>query len=257
MLVGFIQTYKSLDKNILDRLIIENDEKNYSLNDLLNISHRCNVPIVFDNLHHFCYEGSIDIKNALKSAFSTWNYDDGPPKVHYSEQDKNKRLGSHSQSIDINNVKEYIDASDGLDFDVMIEVKDKDFSAFKFNNFIQFKDKDIPFEIANKEFNRYKYYLFQRSLAHFNTGRDLLFNEGFYKFYSFLDKSIYDDISTELSLKAFKEFKENFSHLKTTEENYLNKLFLSKDLKKIKDYFLKLSLRYKIPNILENYFLFF
>ena len=232
-------------------------KKNYSLDDLLNISHRCNVPIVFDNLHHFCYEGSIDIKNALKSAFSTWNYDDGPPKVHYSEQDKNKRLGSHSQSIDINNVKEYIDASDGLDFDVMIEVKDKDFSAFKFNNFIQFKDKDIPFEIANKEFNRYKYYLFQRSLDHFNTGRDLLFNEGFYKFYSFLDKSIYDDISTELSLKAFKDFKENFSHLKTTEENYLNKLFLSKDLKKIRDYFLKLSLRYKIPNILENYFLFF
>ncbi|MGV3024260.1 UV DNA damage repair endonuclease UvsE [Clostridium thermobutyricum] len=253
----FIQTYKSLDKNILDRLIIENDEKNYSLDDLLNISHRCNVPIVFDNLHHFCYEGSIDIKNALKSAFSTWNYDDGPPKVHYSEQDKNKRLGSHSQSIDINNVKEYIDASDGLDFDVMIEVKDKDFSAFKFNNFIEFKDKNIPFEIANKEFNRYKYYLLQRSLDHFNTGRDLLFNEGFYKFYSFLDKSIYDDISTELSLKAFKDFKENFSHLKTTEENYLNKLFLSKDLKKIKDYFLKLSLRYKIPNILENYFLFF
>lgn len=253
----FIETYKILDKNILNRLIIENDEKNYSLNDLLNISDKCDVPIVFDNLHHFCKEGSLDIEKSLKIAFSTWSSDDGPPKVHYSEQDNNKRLGSHSQSINISNVNEYINASKNFDFDIMIEVKDKDFSAFKFNNFINYKDNIIPFEIATKEFDRYKYYLLEKSLDHFNIGRNLLFNEGFYSFYSFIDEVQLSLPSTESSLRAFKSFRNNFSDLKVSEENYLNKLFLSQDLNKIKSYLLKLSLRSNIPNILENYFLFF
>ncbi|MGL4851025.1 MAG: UV DNA damage repair endonuclease UvsE [Clostridium sp.] len=248
----FISTCKDLDKKIIDRLIIENDEKNYSLYDVLNISDKTNLPVVLDNLHFLCKEGSEPSLNDFNLAFNTWTPSDGIPKVHYSQQALNKRIGSHSDTIDISVLEDYLHLTSSHNFDIMLEVKDKDFSAFKATNLI-LNNRDI--DNLNKEFNRYKYFLLEYSEEIYKKGHHIFFNNSFLDFYTFLNSLTF--LEKKNSINAFNLFIEEFLDLKSTERNYLNKLFLTKDIGKIKAYLLKLSLRSPSTDILQNYFLFF
>ncbi|MGL5648544.1 MAG: UV DNA damage repair endonuclease UvsE [Clostridium sp.] len=248
----FISACKNLDTKIIDRLIIENDEKNYSLYDVINISHKTNLPVVLDNLHFFCKEQTEPSLNDFKLAFNTWDSSHGIPKVHYSQQALNKKIGSHSNTISIPILNDYLNLTSSYNFDIMLEVKDKDFSAFKSTNLL-LNNRDL--DNLNKEFNRYKYFLLEYSKEAFEKGHDILFNKSFLDFYNFLD--ILKTTHKNNSMNSYKLFIEEYLNLSSSEENYLKKLFLNEDIAKIKAYLLKLSLRSSSKNILQNYFLFF
>jgi len=51
-ILQFIERYRELDKKIKKRLVIENDERNYSLRDCLRIHTETGIPVLFDVLHH-------------------------------------------------------------------------------------------------------------------------------------------------------------------------------------------------------------
>ena len=44
-----------LSENSKKFLVLENDEYQYSLNNCLDISKICGIPIVYDFFHHHCY----------------------------------------------------------------------------------------------------------------------------------------------------------------------------------------------------------
>ena len=48
----FMAEYRELDETIKRRLIIENDDRYYTLEDVLWIAEKIQIPVVFDNLHH-------------------------------------------------------------------------------------------------------------------------------------------------------------------------------------------------------------
>lgn len=48
----FIFVFHHLDEDIKQRLIIENDDRYYTLEDVLYISDKIQIPVIFDNLHH-------------------------------------------------------------------------------------------------------------------------------------------------------------------------------------------------------------
>src|SRR3712207_550835 len=48
----FKNNFKKLSSSAKKRLILENDEKMYSIEDVLNLCNDINIPAVFDNLHH-------------------------------------------------------------------------------------------------------------------------------------------------------------------------------------------------------------
>lgn len=48
----FATNYSKLSQAVKDRLIIENDDKNYTIQDVLEISNITGAPVVFDNLHN-------------------------------------------------------------------------------------------------------------------------------------------------------------------------------------------------------------
>src|SRR5690554_3881854 len=50
----FIETYEGLSKEVKARLIIENDDRLYTIADVLEISEATGAPVVYDNLHNFC-----------------------------------------------------------------------------------------------------------------------------------------------------------------------------------------------------------
>jgi len=134
----FISNYKKLPKNIKNRLVIENDDKCYTTEDVLYISSKTGCPVIFDYLHFLINHKSTDTMEMLEKCRKTWKKKDGVQKIHYSQQAEGKKLGSHSQTI---NPEIFFEFSKTLpeDIDVMFEVKDKNVSVLNWFNFIQQK----------------------------------------------------------------------------------------------------------------------
>lgn len=135
----FIRNFNRLDEDIRSRLVIENCEKCYNIEDMLYISEQTGAPVVFDTHHYTCYNINKSCNNKLREAkeyipevLQTWKRRNIKPKFHVSEQKANSRLGSHSDYIE--NLPEYLleipDKYD-VDIDIMIEAKMKEQAVFR------------------------------------------------------------------------------------------------------------------------------
>ena len=51
--------------------------------------------------------------------------------MDYSSQARGKKVGAHATSLDTRDFRQFLCLSDGFDFDIMCEVKDKERSAMK------------------------------------------------------------------------------------------------------------------------------
>lgn len=129
----FIYNYDKLSHEVKKRLVIENDDKSYNINDVLNISREINVPVVYDNLHNQTnpYDIEKDDIYWIKRCQKTWKEEDGKQKIHYSQQDSVKKRGSHSATIEVNEFIEFYKKINDLNLDIMFEVKDKNISVVK------------------------------------------------------------------------------------------------------------------------------
>ena len=126
---SFVKRYKSLDRKIKNRLVIENDDISYSLKDCLKINQRTKIPVVLDAYHHQILNNGESIRDALIKAKKTWKKKDGLLMVDYSSGRRGKR--THAEHININDFKKFIEKTKGLNFDMMLEIKDKEKSALK------------------------------------------------------------------------------------------------------------------------------
>ncbi len=126
----FIASYHSLSKSIKKRLVIENDERLYSLKDCLSIHNEIKIPVLFDTLHNHLNNRE-SIRKGIEKAGRTWSKADGIPMVDYSTQKVGARMGTHAEQIDIDDFKQFIRETEGLDFDIMLEIKDKERSALR------------------------------------------------------------------------------------------------------------------------------
>ena len=127
----FIERYTSLSKALKSRLVIENDDRLYSLKDCLSVHQKTGIPILFDVFHHQCLNKGETLRQGLELAASTWKKADGIPMVDYSSQQRGQRPGSHAKSIDLQLFQKFLYETKGLDFDLMLEIKDKEESALK------------------------------------------------------------------------------------------------------------------------------
>jgi UV DNA damage endonuclease len=127
----FIKRFRMLPDSITKRLVIENDERIYSVRDCISVHRRTGIPVVFDTLHHECNNGGGTMLRAFSNAHATWRRKDGLPIVDYSVQDTEKRKGAHARSLQTRHFKDFLEMTDGYDFDIMFEIKDKEKSALK------------------------------------------------------------------------------------------------------------------------------
>jgi UV DNA damage endonuclease len=67
----------------------------------------------------------------LKKVKKTWKTIDGVPMVDYSSQKQNERPGAHAEHIDLEDFKLFLSKTKFYDFDIMLEIKDKEKSALK------------------------------------------------------------------------------------------------------------------------------
>ena len=132
--------FYELPKNVQKRLVLENCEKNFSIEDCLEVSERINIPVVFDTHHYECYkllhpeEKFNPPDEYMHAVLETWWRRNIKPKFHISEQGSGK-IGHHSDFIET--IPEYlleIPEKFGCNIDIMIEAKLKEQAIFKLYN---------------------------------------------------------------------------------------------------------------------------
>lgn len=125
--------FAELPENVRNRLVIENCEKCYSPLDMLELSDLINRPVVFDTHHHTCYSNEVeklpDPREFLPRIIETWRRVGVKPKFHISEQDPTKRVGAHSQYVEV--IPDYLLEliKGGVNIDLMIEAKCKELAV--------------------------------------------------------------------------------------------------------------------------------
>ncbi|MCX5775128.1 MAG: UV DNA damage repair endonuclease UvsE, partial [Firmicutes bacterium] len=200
----FVTVYKTLSPEIKRHLVLENDDRSYTIQDVLEISQKTGAPVVFDNLHHALNPSPIAHTDPewINLAKKTWKPIDGPQKIHYSQPDKNKRSGAHSANVKLDTFLRFVKALGRDDIDIMLEVKDKNLSALKCQNVLAI-EKVI--KVLEKEWSRYKYTVLEHSHAIYLKIRDLLKDKTGYpalEFYHLLETALALPIETKAGVNA-------------------------------------------------------
>ncbi len=127
----FIERFDKLDETIKRRLIVENDDISYNLQDCLQINTETDIPVLFDVFHHEINSSGETIREAFKLLTKTWRKRDGIPMVDYSSQRADGLGRKHAESIRSEHFKKFLEETKPFDFDLMLEIKDKEKSALK------------------------------------------------------------------------------------------------------------------------------
>ena len=127
----FIERYAQMPERIRNRMVIENDDRLYTLSDCLSISRESGIPVLFDTFHHQLNNSGESIAEAVRKVSATWTATDGLPMVDYSSQAVGGRKGNHAESIDLGDFTQFLFQAKDCDFDLMLEIKDKETSVLK------------------------------------------------------------------------------------------------------------------------------
>jgi UV DNA damage endonuclease len=127
----FAARFRELPEEVQRRLTVENDERLYPLADCLALSGETGLPVLFDAFHHAILSRGESLPDALAAAGRTWRQADGPPLVDYSSQKPGQRAGTHADSLDEDDFTRFLRESRPHDFDLMLEIKDKEQSALR------------------------------------------------------------------------------------------------------------------------------
>ena len=127
----FVRQYDLLDPSIRSRLVIENDERLYTISDCLAIHERTGIPVIMDSFHHSLLNNGEVFADLLGPVRQTWKMADGIPMVDYSSQEPEKRAGAHAEHIVADNFRQFLATTQPADFDIMLEIKDKETSALE------------------------------------------------------------------------------------------------------------------------------
>ncbi len=258
----FSRNYEKLETSIKSRLVIENDEKSYNIQDVLQIGRDLKIPVVFDNLHNAVnpYDHTKPDSYWIEQCRETWTEKDGFQKVHYSQQNPGKKPGAHSDSIRINPFIKFYEALGREDLDIMLEVKDKNISALKCINCTR---QDIKRARIETEWGRYKYKILENSQERYLEIRAFFRDSQIFSardFYNLIEEALDEKTDPGNFLNAamhvwgyFKNQasdKEKKAFLQHTESRDMN----DRSMKAVKRFLHKMALKYRQNYLLDSYY---
>lgn len=164
----FERAVDQLDEPARRRLVIENDDRLFSLGMVESVARRLGIPVVWDVHHHHCWnpEG-IPEREAFEMAIATWP-EGVRPKVHFSspktavEEVQRKEGRRVVRSVRLPSPRSHADLIDPYDFgqfladvvgqtevDVMLEAKAKDLALRRLSEQLAFRASDaVPSALA-------------------------------------------------------------------------------------------------------------
>ncbi|MDX9888559.1 MAG: UV DNA damage repair endonuclease UvsE [Anaerovoracaceae bacterium] len=258
----FSQNYEKLPDLVKARLVIENDDRIYNIEEVLSLGEELGIPVVFDNLHHRVNPPKEEKSENywILKAGESWGSKDGNQKIHYSQENQQKRQGAHSETI---NLEEFLVFYNGLlvpQPDIMLEVKDKNLSAVKCINGISVDGK---IGVLEEEWALYKYNVLEHSPVIYQEIRNLLKDKNNYPvqdFYQLIDSGMATEGNIGTQINALQHVwgyfkdkaseKEKLSMTKWMEDFKNGKVAISFMKKKL----YRLALKYEATYLSNSYF---
>jgi len=97
----WVTAYRNLPAGVQQRIVLENDEWNWGVNDVLPLCERMHIPFVLDWFHNSVSGDRVNLDDkTLDRVLKTWQRAGVRPLMHYSEQSPGKRKGSHSDLVE-------------------------------------------------------------------------------------------------------------------------------------------------------------
>lgn len=127
----FIMNYQRLSPSIRKKLRLENDDRTYTLPDVLDISETCHVPVCFDIHHHQCHNDGSPLAPMFAKVIESWKTVEGPIKVHISSGKSHEKDRSHHDYVFKQDFVKLMQLVDGVDVDIMVEAKLKEKAVLK------------------------------------------------------------------------------------------------------------------------------
>jgi UV DNA damage endonuclease len=117
----FARRFTKLDETIRRRLVVENDDRLFNVDDCLRVSAQTGVPVLFDVFHH--KYNNLGEALPMAAVAKTWNEkSDGIPMMDYSSQNPNGAPRMHARTLDENDFRLFLEQTAPWDFDVMLEI---------------------------------------------------------------------------------------------------------------------------------------
>jgi UV DNA damage endonuclease len=140
----FIANVSRLSESGRRRLVIENDETLYTVQDCLRVHEATGLRVIFDHQHHLLNPGTMEMGDAVRAALATWPAG-VTPKVHFSSPRLDSRmvtrggrempapplLSQHADYVNPWEFAAFLRAAGPAPFDVMLEAKMKDAALLK------------------------------------------------------------------------------------------------------------------------------
>ncbi|NLB62367.1 MAG: UV DNA damage repair endonuclease UvsE [Clostridiales bacterium] len=257
----FIAHYLQLKPAVQSRLVIENDDTMFNINDVLEASVIADIPVVFDSLHNAVNpaDNAASELDWIKICATTWKMGDGLQKVHYSQQNPSKKTGAHSETIEFEKFLEFYHRLSGRDIDIMLEVKDKNISALKCINCVS----NQGIGTLEREWARYKYSILERSPAEYERIRTILTDKNSYPalvMYRLIEDAYRTPINKGNAVNAAQHvwgyFKNKATKFEKNRFDQLMKKYLSDDssLTSLKNYLRRIARKYNERYLLNGYY---
>lgn len=139
-LARFAERYELLPENVRARLIVENDDRLFGVQDVLWLHERAGIPVVFDWLHHQALgSGDMTASDAARRCLATWPAAQRP-KIHFSTAAGAivpRKAAPHADYIDGTEFIAFARSLGEEHVDVMLEAKMKDAALLRLRNELQ------------------------------------------------------------------------------------------------------------------------
>jgi UV DNA damage endonuclease len=256
----FVEHFQELPIHVRKRVVIENDDKCYNIRDVLTLSQQLSVPVIFDNLHNYLNPSKEPFSDEqwIESCKGTWKIEDGPQKIHYSQQDQIKKSGSHSFTI---NVEEFLNLYQRInrkDLDFMLEVKDKNLSALKIKDCL---NPHLEFSALENAWKRYKYKVLEHSPEIYLQIRELLKDKKstpVLKLYQLIDSALIQDLTFGHQINAILHVWGYFKNREIEKNGFQKRLERVQagtlSVSALKKHLYSLAIKYEETYLLSSYY---
>jgi UV DNA damage endonuclease len=129
----FIQNWGSVPVPIQKMIMLENDDTSFTLADVLYLSEKLEIPLVFDYHHHLAYNQDENWTQHWPRVVASWRTSLLPLKVHISSPKSEKQFRNHADFVDTEMFFDFLKEVKGSvdQIDCMIESKKKDLALFQ------------------------------------------------------------------------------------------------------------------------------
>ncbi|QCR31154.1 UV DNA damage repair endonuclease UvsE [Lysinibacillus sp. SGAir0095] len=143
-LESFIDNWADVPTGIQKMIMLENDDKSFTLEDTLYLCEKLGIPLVFDYHHHLAHHQNECWEENWDRVVATWRDSPLPIKMHISSPKSVAEFRHHSDYVDVEMFFDFLKEVKGTvpQIDCMIEAKKKDEALFTLMNEIK-KREDI------------------------------------------------------------------------------------------------------------------